>query len=450
MGQVLRWLFLLARRTTKLYCEVGRRWAVSVFAAELKADCFNVLAQALASSRQRTSEAVDFHAGLQRRWVSLWGAFWFRQHRVQRAVRWLISRIHARVICQCWLALVRHHAAAKLSRVVGAADDRRICILVFSGWSHLACKKAATARLVARSERAFASRHLTALHEYASRRRHEARRALRCAAMHAHRERALVFSRWRRQMRMRATVRAFELCWLEATAVACFRALWLDVQRVKAEVRHNLRAEAGLSSVFRADRSLYTTAHYCMVRWMLLLGAAALTSWIEFARTRVRLRALLCSARASLHRRLLAGVLCGWREWMWHEQLMMRVRHDLANERREDALSSGGHLTLLRAVVAPRPSERPPTPPAARRLHLSLPASPGGVAAPFASPAARAHAACGPVWLPTSLAPTATPMSSGMPDAGPAWLPLTPLAAVRHGGEWMTPASERLAARSPM
>lgn len=268
----------------------------------------------------------------------------------------------------------------------------------------------------------------------------------------------MLFALWLGQLRMRRTVGAFRLCWLEAVALAFFRELHMRARRSKQQGLRALRDEADVSAALRADRALYTTAHYCVVRWMLLPGATALSSWIAYAGTRVRHRSLLAVARASTRRRLLAAVVGGWCDWMWHEQLMRSVRSEMKPERGDAARTSaanrllrgGATLQLPLAEVAPRLNwsrEASTPPPSRERCAAASACTP-----PYSTPSRN--------W--SSQDSARTPCSGAAPPSVPAlweheWqtdlsaslLPTTPLTGL-SGGCSRGPSSEHFTANSPM
>lgn len=260
-------------------------------------------------------------------------------------------------------ALAAALAGAKLRRNAHFTAWRRSCLLrrrCVEAWYHRerACasahltawhKHAAASRRAhafhTASVRAHARRHLHALHAYCSR-RHAAREAgVALAERHTAAARADVFRGWRRQLAARSAARAVAMAWLESTCTACWLAWRGAVREAKRERADEMHTLARLRATLHAKPdAVSASASRCIIRWRLLLIGKVLSTWVAHARGR-RLRRDAWSVFSSRrHARLLEMCVRGWREAMWHSQLMRRVRSDLTDEydrdRRRSSIST--------------------------------------------------------------------------------------------------------------
>jgi len=85
------------------------------------------------------------------------------------------------------------------------------------------------------------------------------------------------------------------------------------------------------------------------VRWLLLGGGAAFSAWVAYARGRVWTRGATATADERCARGLASRALVGWRQAVWHQQLMREARRSLEGE----AAPVLGTLELWSGVESP-------------------------------------------------------------------------------------------------
>ena len=226
-------------------------------------------------------EGAKWHSCRMQQWVRTLYGRWQARRRTAYAARrvcGLRARRTSRQGIAAWHLLT---VATKLGHAVAAAEVRRTLSVHAHAWRAVAARRQAALRAHHRWLCSYMRRHMHSWHTLA--RRKATSRGVAQANVRArlYERRDRVFCWWRRQLGVRRAMQTLQLLWLEALVLACWRALVTAARRAKELELWELRLEGDLSQTLRADRTLCVAAHYCMVRWMLRIGAAAFNSWVR-------------------------------------------------------------------------------------------------------------------------------------------------------------------------
>jgi hypothetical protein len=285
------------------------------------------------------------------RWLSL-----ARQHARLIVAKGMGTRLVAsRLRASCWSAWRRAFAVRELCHQFVWTRERE-CRAKHLHALHRLCVNLRRARAQHKvCLMRIGREHLLALSRYCAkrsqlRRDEQALVERRCAA-----ERAFLFGGWRMQLAAISAANGLRRAWLEGMAVLCWQALRAHVHRSRQAAQWRARCEALIhDAITSRPGGVGATAFRCLARWRLLLIGRLLTTWRLAACGRVRRRRLSSASNALHRRRLLFSCMDGWREATWHEQLMRRVRLELAEERKR--MGSGaddpGTSGLLQPWVA--------------------------------------------------------------------------------------------------
>ena len=330
---LLRW-HAHCRRAWQLETAAGRYWRRSCAAVRLQTAVIRTLRrEALAGSRV-TAAALEHE---RRALARIARSGWFDAHRVRarvlvagRAASWVAS-CRVRTTCmQAWYCALQLRRRCRW----GSWARARECISAHhAAWRQL-CAVLRNARALERRRVERTSRqHLRALATYCAHRATLRRAAAALTRERAARERGSLFGLWRRQSAVRAALRALRRAWLESTALCCWAALRQHAHARRAERLNQADNERRLRHKLRVGGDeLHGAAYRCLARWRLLLLGRLWSTWTAFSRAHAR-RRLVAYEVASRHcQRVLSRCMQGWREAMWHEQLLRRVRADLAAE----------------------------------------------------------------------------------------------------------------------
>ena len=207
------------------------------------------------------------------------------------------------------------------------------------GW--LRCAK----ELRLRSDRAHERRHLHALASYCAHRRAVREAGESLMVRQGLGIKAGAFQSWRRQKAAACAARAFDLCWFEGFSLLCWGA-WkgyaVNQRREKAQA---VKMQARMEARLHAKPSAYGAGAYrCLARWRLLLISRVLNSWVTHTKGRIIRRYAFNELHELWRSNLMRRCVMGWREVMWHDQLIRKVRQvqaeeamDRAEEARESA-----------------------------------------------------------------------------------------------------------------
>jgi len=141
--------------------------------------------------------------------------------------------------------------------------------------------------------------------------------------------RGALFHVWLGATAARRAAGALALCHFEAVVVACWQA-WRGVALTAWRERQQaLRKQAALEQQLKADPRRHAATHRAAVRWLLLGGGAAFSAWVAYARSQVWRRGATLTADARWSRGLASRALVGWRQAVWHQELMREARRSL-------------------------------------------------------------------------------------------------------------------------
>ena len=149
----------------------------------------------------------------------------------------------------------------------------------------------------------------------------------------ASKQRTRVLGCWRREYAAAAVAAALERITLEALTLRCWGALKSHAADARRRAQRQAQYLAILSGALRADPSLSEAAFRCLARWRLLLISRALGTLAAHASACVRQRREEAILSERARERVLRPVFAAWTDVVWHDQLMRRMRADLAAER---------------------------------------------------------------------------------------------------------------------
>jgi len=342
-------------------------WRNSRTARRLQAASVEALRDDVRDERAATQRAVEHDCRrLARRAFAAFNAVCNERAATQRAVEHDCRRLAQRALVD-WL-LPSHHRTRRLERLRAAAlcaarrttygirarswrtwrhalairqriadaQQRRAHECLASHWRALIrlCQVLVRARRVQKHVAENVCRtHLRALAAFCAHRTVLRRISLEVRARVASKQRARIIDCWWREYAAAAVAATLERVTLEALTLRCWWALKSHAADARREAQWQSRNLAVLSGALRADPSLSDAAFRCLARWRLLLISRALGTLAAHASACVRQRREEAVLAERARERVLRPVFAAWTDVVWHDQLMRRMRADLAAER---------------------------------------------------------------------------------------------------------------------
>ena len=320
-------------------------WIASILARRLMIATICSLRENTIEAQRMDERAIAFYPRRVKRWAL---AAWSREIQGRR----MLSTASANVFIITSRGLLREHCrkwrrASSIhgSFVIAARTLKRRCLA--RHWKALVqlCQQLAAGRvLLMRVYGRIYRVHFLAFAEVCARRIRLRQQATKLRQRSQIAGRRRVFRGWRRQLGVSSAVAALQRSLLENLAIDCWRALVTHMLQVRRERARETHYAAVVGSALRADPKLRDIAYRTLARLRLLIIGRAICSWAAYASGRAHRRRAGYRLVAAARINLLRHCLWGWREAMWHSQLMRHVRSELQEERRNAEAVSHGTL----------------------------------------------------------------------------------------------------------
>ena len=335
-------------------------WLASSSATRLKRAVVDALRSSVvdAHSERRRAEDHDL-ARLLGRVRAGWIAPRRRARRLREAAAAVAVHEGAAVRRAAWRSWRRAFAIRRSATRALGARGRECAGTHLAAWAALAKALSGARRLQQRTDGRVASVHLDAWRALCVRRADTRTAGGTLASLRAGRTRAALLRCWARQAGAAAAGHALARASLENSVIGCWDALAEHARRARRERRWQARHAAAVEGALRVNPALGEVAHRCLARWRLLLLGRCVRAWAHAARGRVHRRVAALAVARSARLGVLRRCTCGWREVIWHDQLMRRVRTQLNAERAAAAAAAAaaveGHQApygLIRCTTA--------------------------------------------------------------------------------------------------
>ena len=335
-------------RASKVVRAVTRLWRRSGTADALRTAVIRALRSNVKESVAAAATAEQLAASHDmRRLINRAVVGWMAPSRVRSQLHATCDDAMRRLSDRRRIATLRYwqplSATLKRCRAARAAS-RAACVSAHFYALRRLCACLRRARSIERSVgRDIERRHLLALAALCARRRAARHAGDALERSLASKERGVLFRGWRRGVALRSVSRALELAWLEGTCVACYTA-WRDhTQEARREARLEAsRIEKLVATLHNKPARLAATAFRTLTRWRLLLVGRVISHWAAHAKGRASRRHGWLVLSQLTQQGMLRACVSGWREAMWHAQLMRRVHAERRASRESTHLSSVG------------------------------------------------------------------------------------------------------------